>query len=94
MQKKRLRASSFWSCGASARRHFYTPGLAIITRNYYTKLCTIHWSPYHGSPAKLVQYNEVSSPHSNAKVIEVMKKHLPLICNDQCKSIATFPAEN
>jgi len=23
--------------------------VAIITRNYYTKLCRIHWSPYYGS---------------------------------------------
>jgi len=80
--KKRLRAPSFWSRGVSARRQFCTHGLAIITRNYCTKLCTIHWSPYHSSPAKLVQYNEVSSPHSDAKVIEIMKKDLPLLCND------------
>jgi len=29
--------------------------LSIITRNYYTKLCTIPWSSYHGSSAKLLQ---------------------------------------
>jgi len=28
----------------------------IITRKYYTKLCTIYWSSYHGSSAKLLQY--------------------------------------
>jgi len=27
-------------------------------------------------------YNGVSSPHSNAKVIEILKKDLPLLCND------------
>jgi len=39
-------------------------------------------TPYHGSSPKLVQCNEVSSPHSNDKVIEVLKKKLPLLCND------------
>jgi len=38
------------------------------------KLCTILWSPYYGSSATLVQYNGVSSPQSNAKVIEILKK--------------------
>jgi len=36
----------------------------------------------HGSSAKLVQHNGVSSPHSTAKVIEILKKDLPLLCND------------
>jgi len=39
-------------------------------------------SPYHGSSAKLVQYNGVSNQHSNAKVIEILKIDLPLLCND------------
>jgi len=37
---------------------------------------------YHGSSAKLAQYNGESSPHSNAKVIEMQKKCLTLLCND------------
>ena len=42
----------------------------------------------------LVQYNDVSSPHFNAKVIEILKKDLPLLCNDQCERIPAFQAEN
>jgi len=61
---------------------FATLGLTIITRNYYTQLCTIHWSPHHGSSAKLVWCNGVGSPHCNAKVIEILKKDLPLLWND------------
>ena len=34
----------------------------------------------HGSSAKLVQYYGVSSPHSNAKVTEILKTDLPLLC--------------
>jgi len=69
-----LHALSFSSLGARARPRFYALGFAIIARYYYTELCTIHWSSYHGSSAKLVQYNGVISPHSNAKVIEILKK--------------------
>jgi len=29
--------------------------MAIITTKYYTKVCTIRWSSYHGSLAKPVQ---------------------------------------
>jgi len=36
----------------------------------------------HGSSAKLVQNNGISSPHSNAKVIEVLQNYLALLCND------------
>ena len=49
--KKHLRSPSFWSPGASARPHFCTPGFAIINRNFYYELLTIHWSSYHGSSA-------------------------------------------
>jgi len=35
-KKKTFARSKFCSRGASARPHFCTPGLAIITRNYYT----------------------------------------------------------
>jgi len=78
---------------ARPRPHFCTTGLALITRNCYTKLCAIYWSPYHGSSAKLVLYsfNGVRSLHSNAKVIEILKKDLPLLCNE---NISAFPAEN
>jgi len=44
--------------------------------------------------SKLVQYNGVGSPHSNAKVIEILKKNLLLLCNDQCERIPAFPAEH
>ena len=54
----------------------------------------MHWSPYHGSSAKLVQYIGVSSLHTNAKAIEMLKKDLPLLCNHYCESIPAFPAEN
>jgi len=57
-------------------------------------LCIMHWSPYHGSSAKLVQYIGVSSLHTNAKAIEMLKKDLPLLCNHYCESIPAFPAEN
>ena len=73
--------SKFSWRSAIARPHFCTLGFAIITRNYYTKLCPIHWSPYHGSSVKLVQYSGVNSPLSNAKVIEILTKDLPLLCN-------------
>jgi len=36
----------------------------------------------HGSSAKLVQNNGVSSPHSNAEVIEVLQNYLPMLCKD------------
>jgi len=42
----------------------------------------------------LVQYNGASSPNSNAKVIEIPKKDLPLLCNDQCERTPAFPVEN
>jgi len=51
--------------------HYWLP---TITRNYYTKLCTIHWSPYHGSSAKLLRYNGVSSTHS------ILKQDLSMLC--------------
>jgi len=35
-----------------------------------------------------------AGPHSHAKVIEILKKDLPLLCNDLCESIPAFPAEN
>jgi len=44
----------------------------------------------------VVQYNGVSSPHSNAKVIEILKKYLQLLCKDYCESIESilaFPAD-
>ena len=37
---------------------------------------------YRDSSAKLVQYDAVSSSHSNAKVIEILQEDLPLIYND------------
>jgi len=81
--KKNVCALQVFHRAARVRRpHFSTLGFTIITRNYYTKLCTTHWSRYHGSSAKPVQYNGVSSPHSNAKVIEILKKDLPLFCSD------------
>jgi len=42
MQKINVSALQVLDGGASARPHFSTPGFDIITRNYYTKLCTIH----------------------------------------------------
>jgi len=35
---------------------FATVLISFITRKYYTKLCTIHWSSYHDSSATLIQY--------------------------------------
>jgi len=55
---------------------------------------TIHWSLWHSSSAKLVQYNGVKSLHSNAKFIELLEKDLPLLCSDKYESIPVFPAEN
>jgi len=46
---------------ARPRPHFCTTGSALITRNCYTKLCAIYWSPYHGSSAKLVLYSLMAS---------------------------------
>ena len=43
---------------------------------------------------KLVQYNGVSSLHSDTKVIEILKKNLLLLCNDQCESVPPLLSKN
>ena len=68
----------------------------------YTKTTTLSYLQYTDhttvsrfiSKANAVQYNGLSNPHSSAKVIEILKKGLPLLYKDSCESIPAFPGEN
>ena len=43
-----------------------------------------------GTFEAFLAFNGVSSSHTNAKVIEILEMHLPLLRNNQCEGIPAF----